>query len=76
MIRRGTTVAQAVAAVLAGGAGTFAVPQFAQAQEVVAPQGVLEEVVVSAQRRDQALQDVLILQKPNAARATAYKRCI
>ena len=60
MIRRGTTVAQAVAAVLAGGAGTFAVPQFAQAQEVVAPQGVLEEVVVSAQRRDQALQDVPI----------------
>lgn len=35
-------------------------PHLALAQEVVAPQGVLEEVVVSAQRRDQSLQDVPI----------------
>ena len=54
------TVAQAVAAVLASSAGAFAVPQVARAQEVVAPQGVLEEVIVRAQRRDQALQDVPI----------------
>ncbi|MFO1407852.1 MAG: TonB-dependent receptor [Steroidobacteraceae bacterium] len=60
MNRRGTTVAQAVAAVLAGGAGAFVAPHLALAQEVVAPQGVLEEVVVSAQRRDQSLQDVPI----------------
>jgi iron complex outermembrane recepter protein len=61
MIRRGTTVAQAVAAVLAGGIGVFGAPQHALAQqEVEKPTGVLEEVVVSAQRRDQALQDVPI----------------
>jgi iron complex outermembrane receptor protein len=55
------TVAQAVAAVLAGGIGTFAAPQFALAQqEVEQPASVLEEVIVSAQRRDQALQDVPI----------------
>ena len=61
MIRRGMTVAQAVALALAGGIGAVAVPGLAHAQqEVEQPVGVLEEVVVSAQRRDQALQDVPI----------------
>ena len=61
MNRRGTTVAQAVATVLAGGIGTFVAPQFALAQqEVEQPAGVLEEVVVNAQRSNQQLQDVPI----------------
>jgi iron complex outermembrane recepter protein len=61
MNRRGMTVAQAVAATLAGSIGTFAAPQFALAQqEVEQPAGVLEEVVVNAQRSNQALQDVPI----------------
>ena len=60
MIRRGMTVAQAVTVALAGGIGTFLAPQLALAQEVVQPGSVLEEVIVSAQRRDQALQDVPI----------------
>jgi iron complex outermembrane receptor protein len=61
MNSRRTAVAQAVAAVLAGGIGSLGAPQFALAQqEIEQPTGVLEEVVVSAQRRDQALQDVPI----------------
>ncbi|HQR49178.1 MAG TPA: TonB-dependent receptor [Steroidobacteraceae bacterium] len=48
-------------AALAGGVGSFAAPRVALAQqEVEQPQGVLEEVVVNAQRSNQALQDVPI----------------
>jgi iron complex outermembrane recepter protein len=61
MNRRGATVGRAVTAALASGIGSFAAPHFALAQqEVEQPTGVLEEVIVSAQRRDQALQDVPI----------------
>jgi iron complex outermembrane receptor protein len=60
MYRRGTTVARAVTAALAGGLGFAGAPCTALAQEVEQPTGVLEEVVVTAQRREQALQDVPI----------------
>jgi iron complex outermembrane receptor protein len=58
MIERRTTLAQAVAIVLAG-AG-IAVPQDVLAQDASAPAATLEEVIVTAQRREQALQDVPI----------------
>ena len=60
MIQRRTTLAQAIAAVLAGAGIAVALPQDVLAQDASAPAASLEEVVVTAQRREQALQDVPI----------------
>ncbi len=60
MTMRGSRIARAVAAALAGSCGFVSAPQLARAQEVEQPPSVIEEVVVTAQRREQALQDVPI----------------
>lgn len=63
MSHRGSTLARAVAATLAGTswlASVAPVPALAQEEAAARRSSVLEEVVVTAQRREQALQDVPI----------------
>jgi iron complex outermembrane receptor protein len=59
MIQRKKRIAQAIAAALAGNCIAALMPQVASADEG-AKASVLEEVIVSAQRREQSLQDVPI----------------